>query len=267
MKKFVMMFVTVALMLALCTSAMAVSITAKYEGGRLYWTGSDLVDPIYEVYVDGQRKDSISAAFPSGQWGTTFAPGTHTVTIKGASSSASTTFTVAAPTPTEPPHVHSEEIVKGYAATCTKAGLTDGKKCSTCGEILTAQEEIAALGHTEEVVKGYAATCTKAGLTDGKKCSVCGEILTAQKEIAALGHTEVIDKAVDPTATKPGKTEGKHCSVCGEILVAQKEIPALGTDEVEDDDVPKTGNVVSVYMSIAVLMAAGYLFIRRFVRV
>ena len=83
---------------------------------------------------------------------------------------------------------HSEEVVPGYAATCTEAGLTDGAVCSVCEEVLNAQEEIPALGHTEETVPGQAATCTEAGLTDGIECGVCGEVLTAQEEIPALGH-------------------------------------------------------------------------------
>ena len=83
---------------------------------------------------------------------------------------------------------HTEEVVPGYAATCTETGLKDGKKCSVCGETLVAQEEIPALGHTEEVVPGKAATCTETGLKDGKKCSVCGETLVAQEEIPTLGH-------------------------------------------------------------------------------
>ena len=87
--------------------------------------------------------------------------------------------------------VHTEETVPGYAATCTEPGLTDGVKCSVCGETLVAQEEIPALGHTEEVVSGYAASCTEPGLTDGSKCSVCGEIITAQEEIPANGHSFV----------------------------------------------------------------------------
>ena len=44
-------------------------------------------------------------------------------------------------------HNHKEVMVKGYAATCTKAGLTDGKKCSDCGKITQKQIIIPALGH------------------------------------------------------------------------------------------------------------------------
>ncbi|MDD6527839.1 MAG: hypothetical protein PUF31_08595, partial [Oscillospiraceae bacterium] len=100
-------------------------------------------------------------------------------------------------------------------------------KCSVCGEILTAQEEIPATGHTEETIPGKAATCTETGLTDGVKCSVCGEILTAQEEIPALGHTEETVPGKAATCTETGLTDGVKCTVCGEILVAQEEIPTL----------------------------------------
>lgn len=121
---------------------------------------------------------------------------------------------------------HTEETVAGKAATCTATGLTDGKKCSVCGETLVAQEEIPMVAHTEEAVAGKAATCTATGLTEGKKCSVCGETLVAQEEIPMSAHTEEIVAGKAATCTEAGLTEGKKCSVCGETLVAQEEIPA-----------------------------------------
>ena len=125
---------------------------------------------------------------------------------------------------------HTEETIPGKAATCTETGLTEGKKCSVCGETLVEQEEIAALGHTEETIPGKAATCTEPGLTEGKKCSVCGETLVEQEEIPA-GHTEEIIPGKDATCTEPGLTDGVKCSVCGETLVEQEEIAALGHTE------------------------------------
>ena len=99
---------------------------------------------------------------------------------------------------------HTEETVEGKAATCTEAGLTEGKKCSVCAEVLVAQETIKALGHTEETVEGKAATCTEAGLTEGKKCSVCAEVLVAQETIEALGHSY----------SEATCTQKATCSVC-----------------------------------------------------
>lgn len=80
---------------------------------------------------------------------------------------------------------HTEVIDKAVAPTCTQSGLTEGKHCSVCGEVLEAQKEIPKLGHsyTKTVV---APTCTEQGYTI-YKCKNCGDTKTADF-VNAKGH-------------------------------------------------------------------------------
>ena len=45
---------------------------------------------------------------------------------------------------------HTAVEIHAVEATCTQSGMTAGSKCSVCGEILVAPEEIAPLGHIDE---------------------------------------------------------------------------------------------------------------------
>lgn len=72
------------------------------------------------------------------------------------------------------------EVVRGYAATCSKTGLTDGKKCSDCGEILTAQKSISKLNCTEgDWIIDKAPTTTETGAKH-TECTVCGKIISRE---------------------------------------------------------------------------------------
>jgi len=134
-----------------------------------------------------------------------------------------------------PAHVHTPETVKGRAATCTQAGLTDGVRCTECGEWITAQSEIPMLAHTPAEDAAVAATCTDAGRTAGSHCSVCGAVLTAQTDVAALGHDwSPWDEVKLPDCVTPGLST-HFCRRCG--VDEEADIPAaLGHGDWYNDD-------------------------------
>ena len=127
-------------------------------------------------------------------------------------------------------HKHTEETIPAVAPTCKDTGLTEGKKCSVCGETLVAQEVVPVIPHTEETIPAVAATCKDTGLTEGKKCTACGDTLVAQEVVPVIPHTEEVIPAVAATCTETGLTEGKKCTACGDTLVAQETVPALDHD-------------------------------------
>ncbi len=106
-----------------------------------------------------------------------------------------------------PKTAHTQETISGFSATCTQTGLTDGVKCSVCGEIITAQEIIPALGHEDGDNDGICdicgeeakidTDCDTAGHVDSDKdgiCDGCGDIMPEVKSCKCICHKKGIAK-------------------------------------------------------------------------
>ena len=83
---------------------------------------------------------------------------------------------------------HKVVVDQAKEATCTEDGLTEGKHCSVCKEVIKKQEVIPSTGHKEVLDSAKEATCTNTGLTEGIHCSICNKIIKKQEIIPALGH-------------------------------------------------------------------------------
>ncbi|MBQ3042065.1 MAG: hypothetical protein IJD47_02590, partial [Clostridia bacterium] len=146
---------------------------------------------------------------------------------------------------------HTEVTDKAVPATCTATGLTEGKHCSVCGEVLVAQETVAALGHDWQKTSETSATCTTAGVRT-YICSREGCGQTKTETIDAIGHiyTAIDTDTVQWNATFTTCTVSATCSGCGTINYTSNKISA----ELAESDVCsgamiytakfyKTGNV------------------------
>ena len=158
---------------------------------------------------------------------------------------------------------HTEETLEAVAPTCTETGLTEGKKCTTCGVVTVAQQVVSANGHTEVDIPAVDPTCQSYGYTTGKKCSVCGTETVAPTLINklahvpgaeatctdaqvcvlcntyvfvdALGHDMIHLDAKAPTRTEAGYEAHDVCTECGETT-PYKKIPALGKASINNYD-------------------------------
>ena len=105
-----------------------------------------------------------------------------------------------------PEHDHIPQVsIPAKAATCTKAGKTAEETCSICGEILTAQETIPALGHKWGKWKTTKAATTTAEGKETRTCSRCGEKET--RAIAKLPKkaNPITVKSKSPSVSKTAK--------------------------------------------------------------
>lgn len=105
---------------------------------------------------------------------------------------------------------HNMTNIERLEATCTTAGHTEGRGCSKCDYVITASEEIAALGHSYKETKTNA-TCTSGGSTF-YKCTRCENSYTGNVT-SALGHSYTTKKIA--ASCSSGGYTNHVCSRCG----------------------------------------------------
>lgn len=75
---------------------------------------------------------------------------------------------------------HTEVVDKAVEPTCTKTGLTEGKRCSVCGEVLVEQEVVPA--------RGFTVSGSVAGVTDNAMVTLLKDgVVAARGDVRADG--------------------------------------------------------------------------------
>ena len=138
---------------------------------------------------------------------------------------------------------HTAVTDKGYPATCTTAGKTDGSHCSVCNTVIKVQTVINATGHKSSAwITDKAASIGVKG-SKHKECTVCKKVLETA-EIPALSRISITKASVtlststyayDGKAKKPGvtvKLNGKTLKNGTDYTVSYSNNTKVGTAKV-----------------------------------
>ena len=107
---------------------------------------------------------------------------------------------------------HKEVKDAAVAATCEKAGKTEGSHCSVCGKVIKAQKEVPVLGHSWDAGKiTKAATCTETGVKT-HTCIRCQK--TKTEEVKATGHKFSAWKTSSKATIYSPAKQTRECTSC-----------------------------------------------------
>jgi len=89
-----------------------------------------------------------------------------------------------------PVYAHTIVNDKAVAPSCTETGLTEGSHCEVCGEVLVAQQTVAALGHDFD--KGVCTICGEQKASEGLKYTSNGDGTCYVSGIGSCTDTDII---------------------------------------------------------------------------
>ncbi|MBE5740727.1 MAG: leucine-rich repeat domain-containing protein [Clostridiales bacterium] len=134
-------------------------------------------------------------------------------------------------------HNYVEVIDEAVSPTCTQTGLTQGKRCSACGEVIIEQETIPASGHTydQEVASGSylqsEATCTESAKYY-YSCD-CGERGTETFDYGEPADCNYVNGI---------------CQWCGQEAITEGLVFTLINEDTEYSVTDYTGTATEVYI-------------------
>ena len=205
--------------------------------------GGSLTVKIYPTYNPSVAKTyKLTCGCTSHTYGSAVITKQPTCTSEG---TAIKTCTKCNATVTEklPAKGHTAVTDKGYPATCTTAGKTDGSHCSVCNTVIKVQTVINATGHKSSgwIVDKAASIGVKG--SKHKECTVCKKVLETA-EIPALSRISISKASVtlststyayDGKAKKPGvtvKLNGKTLKNGTDYTVSYSNNTKVGTAKV-----------------------------------
>lgn len=174
----------------------------KKANGKVNWyTKSE------PLTITTKITDKPTTTDPSAEESTTKPTTTEPTTTKPTTTEPTTTDPVTKPTDKKE---HTVVIDPAVEATCTKTGLTEGKHCSVCNEVIVAQKVVPKKAHSYKASVTTEATCKAEGVKT-YKCSACGDSYT--EKIAKKSHSYKSSVTTEATCKAEGIKTYK-CSVC-----------------------------------------------------
>ena len=180
-------------------------------------------------------------------------------------------------------NIHTEVVDAAVSATCEDTGLTEGKHCSYCNQVIVEQTVIGAFGHkfVTYVSDGNATTeadGTKTAHCENSGCDKTDTIADVGSKLPTTHTHSYTDIVTAPTCTAQGYTT--HSCTCGDSYIdtytnatdhkfvtyipdgnATTEADGTKTAHCENNGCNKTDTITDVGSKLPTIYSEGLLFV------